>query len=344
MGRARRVGVDFTFNGKNVKGIIDPFIESVTYQDIARDKSDSIDLTLQDVEGKWISDWYPRKGDNMEAAFEFTDWNKDGDSFSLTCGRFYIDDMSFSGNPRSAKISGVAIPAKKSFTTRERNKTWKKATIKKIATKIAQRYKLTLSYKAPNITVSNLEQSNQTDSAFLYKLCDSYNLGMKVYNDKLIIYDPGKMEQQEVACMLTPSSFIDGGWSFSDTLDGVYNGCRISFTPKANSSDTKSIYFGWVKESADNARTLKVSERANSKADAKYKACAAINKSNEQATTLSGEIWPDKRIVSGVTVEVRGFGIPDGKYFVDKVTTTYSGGGATVNVEMHKCQRRLRRV
>lgn len=342
---ARRVEVDIAFNGNSVKGIIDPYVTDVSYDDVAKDKSDSIDITLHNSDMKWLSeDWYPRKGDAMQCRFIFMDWNRAGDNFVVDCGGFVLDDVSFSGNPKRVKLSGVAVPANASFGALERNKTWKKVTIRKIANTISRRYRLTLSYNAPSITIAVLEQSNQTDSEFLYGLCKKYNLGMKVYNNKLIIYDPGTLEQNPVVCELTPESFINGAWTYNDTLDGVYNGARISYKTKKDSSETKSAYFGSVKESADDARTLKISERANSRADAKYKATAAINLSNEQATTLSGPVWPDQRIVSGVCVEVKGFGVPDGKYFIDSVRTDYSSGGVGMSVNMHKCQKRIRRV
>lgn len=344
MGTARRVEVDIAFNGKDVSGLINNYVTNVTYEDVAKDRSDSIDISIHNIDMKWLSDWYPHKGDTIEANYNFKDWNGEGDNFTLKTGTFILDDMGFSGNPKTATLSGVAIPANASFSTLERHKTWKKVTIQKIANTIARRYRLQFSYDAPNVTISSLEQTNQTDSDFLYNLCQKYNFGMKVYNNKLIIYDPARMEQKPVVCEITPDSFIDGSWNYNDTLDGIYNGARISYKVKKDSSETKSVYYGSVKEKADDARTLKISERANSAADAKYKACAAINKSNMQATKLTGAIWPDSRIMAGVCVECKGFGVPDGKYFVDLVRTDYSSGGVNVNVEMHKCYKHIRRV
>ena len=88
----------------------------------------------------------------------------------------------------------------------------------------------------------------------------------------------------------------------------------------------------------------KVSETANSRADAKYIACAAVNKSNEQATTIRGEVWPEKKIVAGACIELQSFGKANGKYYLDKVTLNVTPSGTSYNIEAHKCYTRLRRV
>ena len=94
-------------------------------------------------------------------------------------------------------------------------------------------------------------------------------------------------------------------------------------------------------EKASGSRVLKINETASDAADAYYKAAAAVNQSNEQATTLSGEIWPNPKICAGVCVTISGMGKANGKYFVDKSTTEVSDGNTKQSVEMHKCQTRL---
>lgn len=344
MAETRRVETKISFNGKNVDGILTPYLESISYTDVAKDSSDTLDINLQNINMKWLNEWYPSKGDRIIGKIIFKSWNAPGEDFTLSCGTFILDDISFSGNPKAAKFASLALPANASFTCLERTKTWKKVTVKKVATEISRRYRMGLSYEAPTINISKLEQSVESDSAFMYKMCQEYNLGMKVYNNKLVIYDPGKMELKPSVVTLTPQSFIDGDWTFNDSLNGTYNGARISYRQGDNSTKTSSIYVGSVKESSEKARTLRISEVANSKADAKYKAIAQINKSNEEATMLSGTVWPDPRLVAGACVTVTGFGVPNGKYFLEKVTTEITDSGTSQRVEMHKVVPRIRRT
>ena len=71
------------------------------------------------------------------------------------------------------------------------------------------------------------------------------------------------------------------------------------------------------------------------------KIIAAIDKANESATKLSGDIWPNPKIVAGATVTVTGMGKINGKYFVEKSTIKVSESGTTQSIEMHKCYKRL---
>ena len=329
MDEPRKVEVEISFNGKNVDAVLTGHLESVTFEDIAKDASDTLDITVENIDMKWISkSWYPKTGDLMQCTFKFLNWTNADKNWSVSCGRFTLDDMSFSGSDKTMHLSGVAMPADSSFSVKERTKTWEQITIRSIGKTIAKRYKLKYSYSGPSITISELEQDEQTDMEFMYKLCSKYGLGMKIYNQKLVIFDPGKLEQKDAVLAFTPKEFIGGNWNYNDTLDGVYNGARINFKD----------------EDAKNARTLKVSETAHSHADAKYIACAAVNKSNEKKTTFRGDVFPEKKIVAGACIELQKFGKANGKYYIDKVTINVSPSGTSYSIEAHKCYTRLRRV
>lgn len=344
MAVARRVSTEISFNGKSVDAVLAGHLENVTYEDIAKDSCDTLDIEVENIQMKWINKWYPKKGDLMECSFKFTDWDKEGNNWQIDCGRFILDDMSFTGGSRTMHLSGVALPTQNDFSVRKRVKTWKKITLRKIGKTIAKRYKLKYKYQGPNITIAEIEQNENSDQEFLFNICSKYGLGMKIYNAQLVIYDPGKLEQNDSVLALTPQNFIDDSWTYTDTLDGTYNGARINYRNGKKSSKTKSIYFGRVKESSSKARTLKVSDTANSKADAKYIACAAVNKSNEDCTKISGNVWPNKKLVAGVCIELQNFGKANGKYCIDRVTINTTSAQCSYSIEAHKCQTRLRRV
>lgn len=346
MSDPRKVEAEISFNGKSVDAYLTGHLESISYEDVAKDASDTLDITVENIEMKWLkSSWYVKTGDQVQCTLKFLNWTGADKEWEIRCGRFTVDDVNFSGSSKTMRLSGVALPADSSFTVKERTKTWEQITIRKIGKTIAKRYKLKYSYSGPEITIADLEQDEQVDSEFLYKLCTKYGLGMKVYNQKLVIFDPGKLEQKKAVLAFTPDDFIDGNWTYTDSLDGVYNGARINYKDDGeSSSESDSLYFGRVKEDADNARTLKVSETANSYADAKYIACAAVNKSNEQKTTLRGEVFPEKKIVAGACIELADFGKASGKYFLDKVSVNITPSGTSYSIEAHKCYTRLRRV
>lgn len=340
MSNARKAVPSLSFNGKNVSTKLADYLESVSCEDVASGSSDSIDITLQNIDMKWMNQWYPTKGDKISGTITFQDWNKDGENLKLNCGTFILDEVKFSGGPLKVSLGGVAIPANESFKVRERTKTWKNVTIKNIANEIAKRYGLSLSYSGPTITIASIEQSDKTDSAFLYDLCKKYGLSMKVFNNKIVIYDQTQQEKKAASATITRDSFIDDEWEYTDSIEGTYTGARISYKSGEDNEEI-SVYLGLKAENAAGSRVLNITEVADDYDTAYYMAAAQVNQSNEQATTISGKIWPNPKICAGICVTISGMGKANGKYFVDKSTVEVSDSRTTQSVELHKCQTRL---
>ena len=340
MSNARKAVPSLSFNGKNVSTKLADYLESVSCEDVASGSSDSIDITLQNIDMKWMKQWYPTKGDKISGTVTFQDWNKDGENLKLDCGTFILDEVKFSGGPLKVSLGGVAIPANESFKVRERTKTWKNVTIKNIANEIAKRYGLSLSYSGPTITIASIEQSDKTDSAFLYDLCKKYGLSMKVFNNKIVIYDQTQQEKKAASATITRDSFIDDEWEYTDSIEGTYTGARISYKSGEDNEEI-SVYLGLKAENAAGSRVLNITEVADDCDTAYYMAAAQVNQSNEQATTISGKIWPNPKICAGICVTISGMGKANGKYFVDKSTVEVSDSRTTQSVELHKCQTRL---
>lgn len=340
MSNARKAVPSLSFNGKNVSTKLADYLESVSCEDVASGSSDSIDITLQNIDMKWMNQWYPTKGDKISGSITFQDWNKDGEHLKLDCGTFILDEVKFSGGPLKVSLGGVAIPANESFKVRERTKTWKNVTIKNIANEIAKRYGLSLSYSGPTITIASIEQSDKTDSAFLYDLCKKYGLSMKVFNNKIVIYDQTQQEKKAAVATITRESFIDDEWDYTDSIEGTYTGARISYKSGKDNEEI-SVFLGLKAENAAGSRVLNITEVAEDYDTAYYMAAAQVNQSNEDATTISGKIWANPKICAGICVTISGMGKADGKYFVDKSTVEVSDSRTTQTVELHKCQTRL---
>lgn len=340
MSEPRRAYADFKFNGKSMKTELKDYLQTVTYTDAASGSSDQLDITLQNIEMDWLNGKYPKKGDQVYGTITFMNWEKEGRDKKISCGSFVLDNMKFSGGPLTAQFGCLAVPANGSFNTRERTKTWKNVTVQGIAKEIAGKYGLALKYSGEDVKITSIEQSQKTDSAFLYEICENYGMSMKVYNNAIVIYDQTAMEKKKAVATLNRALFVDDNWEFEDSLAGVYTGARISYK-SGNDSEDISVYIGIKAEDADSSRVLKMNETADSVSDAYRKAAAKVNKSNEAATRLSGEIWPNPKICAGATVRIDGMGKANGKYFVEKSTIEVSDSGTRQSVEMHKCQKRL---
>ena len=170
--KGRKANVYITYNGKTIKTALDNFQNSFSYTDPDGGDSDSIKINLADPENQWIAAWIPSAGDEIKAEIRTENWNGEGDEGKLDCGVFIIDSMSYSrgSSGSSFSIGAISSPAGDAFKETERSQTWEKATLKKIAQTIAERYKLKLYFDGEDITIKSKEQSKSNRLIIFKKL------------------------------------------------------------------------------------------------------------------------------------------------------------------------------
>lgn len=346
MSNARRAQTVVNFNGKNVDDNLKDILESLDYDDIATGGSDTLSIKLYNFELKWLKAWLPRKGDRITAKIKFHDWEKEGDEKSLDCGDFLLDGSKMSGGPLTASLDGIALPTDSAIKKTNRTKTWKKTTLQGIASEICKRYGLKLLYDGSAVKIDVVEQTEQSDSEFLFDLAKKRGFGMKIYKKKIIIYDKNKYERKKAVATLKRSSFVDDSWEWTDTLDGTYTGGKCTYksnnNKKKGSTEEKeiSVYVG-SGEKKKGARTLKISEQASSRAEAISMIKAQVDDANRQACTLTGDIFPNPKVVAGVVVKIdSSLGKAAGRYFVDEVKTSVGSSATKQSITLHRIEKK----
>ena len=339
--QGRKVEAFLRFNGHAVTKRLKNYLHSVQFTDVASGSSDSISVDLYDIDLVWLTDWYPTKGDHIDGGIVFFDWERQGDREPKSYGMFILDSIKFSGGPLKCSVGGLAIPEDQSFKTRERTQTWEEISISGIAGEIASRYGLSLMYNAPDFTIKSLEQSNRSDSDFLYSLVKDYGLKMKVYNFAIVIFDAGAMESLPPVATIDRTDFDGDNWDYEDELEGTYTGAKIQYKTDAEESEEKEIVLEVGNCSGAHSRVLNINEKCDDLAEAEWKAKAKVNEANEKMTKITGTVYGFNLLYSSQCVKITGLGKANGKYYIDKATTTGSGSGTKQKLEMHKCYRRL---
>ncbi len=336
--KARVAIPSLTINGADVTRRLQNYLISISYTEVAEGGSDTLSITLDNRDGKWMKAWYPQKGNSIGGKIKLKNWTATGKDRVLDLGKFTLDDVRFRFGPNEMELSGTSAPAASAFSTRDRDKTWKEVTLQEVAGRICKRYGLELEYKGEDHKIKALEQT-ENDGAFLKKACEDYGLSVKIYRDKVAVYDAGKLEDAGAVVKLPLTSFPTG-LSSVDGLYGTYTGARVSYKP-ADGEDEITVFVGDTE--SDGKRVLKVNESCSSEAEARRKGAAKVNESNRKAISLSGGIFPDTRIVAGVCIELtKDFGKLSGKYFIDKVTWSLTGsGGTSQRIEAHKVVQRV---
>ena len=327
--RARKAGGAAT----RPAAVMAEYNEGFSYTDPASGESDTVSITLANIDLRWANSWMPKKGDKLTAKIIEKSWDREGQKKSFYCGKFCLDDLSYAGPQLTCTIGGVSVPEANAFRSTDRSKTWKKATLKEVAAEIAGKYHLKLQYTGGAVRLGTIEQSNESDCGFLTKVCQDYGMAIKIYCGKIVIYDKGSFEARKPVATLTAADLQD--WSYNTTLVGTYTGAEIKYTSGKDDKEMRCVVGG-------GKRMLNINEKVESLQEAQAKACARVNAENEKAVTMSVTIMADSRIAAGSTVNIKGLFHLSGKYFVDKATHNISPDGAyTMALELHRCQKRI---
>lgn len=334
MSEPRKARLSVTYEGESLSDQIGKYLEEFSFTDIASGESDRIDLKLNDTERKWAGSWMPKSGDRIKSTIEFQNWFMDGARDNLFCGEFEIDKLSFSGRPFQCSIGAVSIPQDSAFCSQSRTKTWENATVKLIASEIAQRAGVNLHYEGDTIEIESIEQNDQTDCAFLYEICESYGLAMKVFSNKIVIFDEEKYERQQAATRLYEQDTIS--WNYNIGIAGTYTGATFSFADP-NNEEEYTIDIG------GGNRIYEINVTADNMKDAERKGIAMLNNENKKHTKVSITMKANPGIYAGSCIVLDGFMELDGKFYVETVKTGLSGKGATqMKLELRKVVDRIK--
>ena len=322
--KTRRAYVDLTWNGAAVATQMTGYQENVTYTDQASGEADSLDVSIHGE--KWIGPWFPAEGDTLAATIKVYDWEREGDNRSLPCGLFVLDNPSFNGWPVTGTISTVSVPADSSFRETKRSKTWVNVTVEEIGKEVAGRAGVDLVYDVEGgpIQIKTIEQSERTDCDFYMDLCSTYGLAMKVYSKKIVVFDREAYKAKGTVGTVTRDMVKSFSWS--GQLAGTYTGGEYTYTDPNTEEEIKVNVGG-------GPRILKLSGKADNKADAERKIKAAVANANHGAKKLSVTIMGNAMWVASQCVEVQDMGKLSGKYYMDKIVHNV-GGGYDMELEM----------
>ena len=326
----RRVSIALKYSGSIGGKKLAERLSEYTYTDPATGESDVCSLKFFNADQELMKKT-PKRGDRFDVAIMLTDWNKDGTVDVIEQGTFCCDDKTYKGWPLDCTIQGTSIPEKQAFHVQARSRTWEYITISEAAGEICGRYGLTLVYDGPDVMIEAVEQSEETDSAFLKKLCESYGLNIKVYSGKVAIYDAVIYEKKPAAYRVKLQDC--SSWTYNTTMVGVYTGATIQYTEGEN-NDEYTVQVG------GGPRILNVSEHVKSLEEAVLKAAAKVNKENRGEETFRCTIPGQPGLYSGRCFKLVGAPEIAGKYFIDRLSHRITASGAyTIDIEAHKVQK-----
>lgn len=320
----RKAIVDVIYNGINITKDISNEVVSFSYTDNAEGTADDVSLTLHNASKKWLTDWVPTTTDELEAAVFY-------DGKKLSCGKFIVDEVSYTGRPLTVSIRATSMPVDTNFSEVNKNKTWRKTTLKDIAQTIAGNSSIALKYEASkNPSLDFLSQVETSDKVFLYDQCQKFGLRMKLYSCELVIYDPVVSENESEIMVLHEYDMLS--WSCSCSLtEAGYSGCRVQYTDPVSGEKvehTESIPTGM------SPKVYELNTTVENLSQAETVTKSQLHTLNTGQRTISFTVPGNPLLVAGVNITVLDLGDFNGKYYIDKASHSV-GGGYTTAIEAH---------
>ena len=318
------------YNGRDITVDLTPFLLSVTYTDnLAGTESDSLDLHLEDVDGRWCDAWFPTKGDRLNLRMGYQ-----GEPL-VDCGDFDIDEFELDGPPSQVRIRALAASVMKDLRT-ARAKAYENTTLAGIVKTVAARHKLNVIGDIEPIPIERVTQLQQEDLKFLKRLAGEYGYAFNVRGDRLTFYRLDALREASEILTLKPVDMAR--YTFRDRVKEQPKKARVSH----HKADAKKVVAYEVasdgqvvaKPSAD---SLNLNTRAENPTQAHAKSKAALHRAQDEATTATITAWGNPRLVAGVSVGVEGFGRLSGRYQVAASRHELNrGGGYTTELELKR--------
>ena len=327
-----RLKLVYGVSGTDITEDITPDLLDFSYEDKEKNEADEISVKLKDPDGKWAGSWQPNGGELVKAYI--LQGNVEKVEKKLYCGKFYIDELSCDGSPRTFTFKAVSIPLNCPIRKNLKNKAWEKYTLREIANRIATDADMQLFFDCENNpSYDRIDQSKESDLKFLSRLCEEAGFSIKVTDDKIVIFDQNYYERKPPIKTITLNKDNILSWSFSAQKSETYKTCTMSYhDPKQD----KTFVYTYTDPLVDeNGQEYTMKERATSLDEAKRLAKAKLRTLNARKVTGSLTMVGDVTLVAGAVIGCKGFGSFDGNFIVENASHKV-GSGYTVSVELRR--------
>ncbi|GEB35312.1 phage late control D family protein [Brevibacillus parabrevis] len=335
MTAARSARLQVIYNKTDITADLQPDLVAWTYTDNLSGNADDLQLTLHDVSQKWIGSWMPDLSASLQAAIIREHWDQAGKTERLALGTFEIDSIEIGFPPSTVTIKALSVPESGALLGEKKNKAWEKTKLAVIATEKAKAAGMKLFYDTPeNPEYDRIEQTEETDLAFLMRLASDAGLCLKLTDKQLVIFDEAKYERAAAIATLSRSSSELKSFSAHTTSIGCYRACQVTYYA---GKGKKAITGKFEAPRAPKVgRTLMVKEQVASVAEAQRLAKKKLREANKDSTQVSITMVGNPQYVAGVTVNLSGFGNFDGKYIVTRATHSQQSGYES-SLELRRC-------
>ncbi|MDD1016830.1 phage late control D family protein [Pseudomonas rubra] len=322
-----------SYQHRNISHDISQHLLSLTYSDFLTGQADSLDVELEDTDGKWIDAWYPGHGDMLTLSLG---WQ--GKPLR-TLGNFEIDEVELNAPPSTVNIRALGAGIQSALRTTE-YRAYENTTLDAVARQVAARQGLELVGRIEPIKLDRLTQQD-SDLTFLRNLAGEYDYAFKVTGKRMVFHAISDLAKGRPVASLVLKD-----------LTSVRVRDQITVVPKKvavkhkDPVKKKLISYDIVNgetvavpsstsKTTTSADTKKQRKRAASEEVAKARAKADLAKANRERTTGGWTAMGRPELVSGNVVTLVAAGKMGGDYLITAAHHRLTrSGGYTVDQEV----------
>ncbi len=299
----------------------------------------SMDQVTKDYPGgsSVVSSSEAIKGLSIQAVFVRKNWDGDGKDKVLDCGQFELDSVEADGPPSTILIKGIALPFDSQIRQTKKNKAWEAYNLSRIAYEMAAQNGMTCMYESVNDPYYvRVEQITTSDIAFLSQLCQSAGISLKVSNNIIILFDQATYENKpEVFTIKRGSGTYTKYKLRTGQTDKKYVSCRVSYINPSTGQTIQGIAYSEDYDPKDkNNQTLEITAKVNSLSEANSMAYKYLRLKNKYEYIATFTLPGNPELIAGMTVNLTGWGMWDGKYIINQAKHSISSSGYSTQIRL----------
>jgi uncharacterized protein len=368
---ARYASGELSLGGINIlASLSSENVIAFSYEDHTDDQGDSLIVEIADPSRSWMKNYLPKKGSECTAKIAVYNWVSPGDSRSLDCGSFWLDEINYAGPPNVVAVKATSIPPD-GIKGEQQSYGWDNMSLQQVAEEKAGKHGLTLVWatqKAPAVE-ARIDQNETPDIEFLRDKGKDQGLNVKLFNKQLIFYSEEEYEARPAVFTITYGGSSILSFMFTSRLHDTYQKAEVSYT----SPDTGTVIEGEFND-PDPASSKRGTTRHNIRVEseeegeggdggdggelregstpgyvtevnldpdpasnerANEKAKHHLRAKNKREKTATFRMFGNPDYLSGLNAELVGFGIFDGKWFIESTVHEVGSNGYQTELKMH---------
>lgn len=311
------------YSNKNITRDIASDFLRVEFIDHLSGESDTLEVTLSDINGYWRGSWYPDHGATLTFSIGYEN------EPLLDCGSFEIDEITVMDSPNKVMIRALSAGVTQTLRTRK-YRAYDDKTLDQVINQVASEIGFSVEGRITPIKIARLTQK-ESDLSFIKRLSNAYGYGVKVIGKRLV-FTRLKLMRQAPAIATIDRTDMKPNWQFTEQIRTVKKQANVTRHNPTTKKTVRASVDGTTRSSADS-----INSRANSfdAAQAKEKADAQLETANDKKAESSFSIAGDTRLTAGSNINITGMQRFDGKYRIKQATHSISkSGGYLTEVQM----------